>query len=121
MVLQDYAGKDRGHVAVVQSVVSAREVRVDHANWLNDGGVLRANPVMDVSSANDWSQVRVWNMQTGAWGARIYPVQGFISVNDAAPPQDDGIGAILEQQLAEPNPPAGSPYALTEEDRRIGL
>ena len=24
------------------------------------------------------AQVRVWNIKTGAWGGKIYPVQGFI-------------------------------------------
>jgi len=37
--------------------------------------------VMDVSQSNDWSAVRVFNIQTGAWGGSIYPVQGFILPN----------------------------------------
>jgi surface antigen len=78
MVLHDYAGPKRGHLAVVRQVVSAREIRVDHANWLNDGSVYVNDPVQDVSSDNDWSVVRVFNLKTGAWGTRLYPVQGFI-------------------------------------------
>ncbi len=78
MVLSGYAGPQRGHLAVVRSVVSPRVIHVDHANWFNDGAIHVANPVADVSSANDWSVVRVWNMRTGAWGGRAYPVQGFI-------------------------------------------
>jgi hypothetical protein len=31
-----------------------------------------------VSSDNDWSVVRVYNLKTGGWGTRLYPVQGFI-------------------------------------------
>lgn len=78
LVLTNYAGPERGHVAVVRSLISAREIRVDHANWLGDGAIYLDDPVADVSAENDWSIVRVWNIRTGAWGARTYPVQGFI-------------------------------------------
>jgi len=78
LVLMGYAGTQRGHVAVVRSLVSDREIRVDHANWLGDGSIYLDDPVADVSANNDWSQVRVWNIKTGGWGSRIYPVQGFI-------------------------------------------
>ena len=78
MVLNNYAGTDRAHVAVVRRVASAREIRVDHANWLDDGAIYVNNPVEDVSSDNDWSAVRVYNLKTGGWGGKIYPVQGFI-------------------------------------------
>jgi surface antigen len=78
MVLSNYAGPDRGHVAVVQRIVSPREIRVDHANWLDDGSIYINDPVEDVSADNDWSAVRVWNIKTGAWGGNTYPVQGFI-------------------------------------------
>lgn len=81
LVLYNYAGADRGHLAVVRNLVSPREIRVDHANWLNDGSIYVNNPVMDVSSANDWTAVRVFNLQTGNWGTRIYPVRGFIGSN----------------------------------------
>ena len=78
LVLTGYAGPDRGHVAVVRNLVSSREIRVDHANWLNDGSIYVNDPVVDVSEANDWSAVKVWNIKSGSWGTRIYAVQGFI-------------------------------------------
>ena len=78
MVLTNYAGPERGHVAVVRSLVSPREIRVDHANWLGDGAIYVDDPVWDVSDNNDWSAVKVWNTKIGAWGVRTYPVQGFI-------------------------------------------
>ena len=78
MVLHNYAGPNHGHVAVVRDVMDAREIRVDHANWLNDGSIYVNDPVRDVSPDNDWSIVRVFNLKTGAWGGRLYPVQGFI-------------------------------------------
>ena len=78
MVLNNYAGPERGHVAVVRNLVGPREIRVDHANWLDDGSIYVNDPVEDVSSENDWSLVRVFNLKTGAWGGKVYPVQGFI-------------------------------------------
>ena len=89
MVLNNYAGDTRGHLAVVSRVVSSREIRVDHANWLDDGSIYVNNPVEDVSSDNDWSVVRVFNLKTGGWGSRLYPVQGFIGADpDVRKPQD---------------------------------
>lgn len=79
MVLAGYGGPKRGHVAVVRSVVSAREIRVDHANWLNDGRLYLNTPVIDVSPDNDWTQVRIWNTREGHMGATTYSVKGFIA------------------------------------------
>lgn len=102
MVLSGYSGPRSGHVAVVRSVTSTREIRVDHANWLDDGAIYVDDPVADVSSANDWSEVRVWNIKTGAWGGRIYPVQGFIGPAEGASTDliasGDPIGDLLKGQ-----------------------
>lgn len=87
IVLAGYAGSKRAHVAVVRRVVSAREIRVDHANWLNNGAVFLDDPIADISSANDWSQVLVWNIETNSWGTHAYKVQGFIGPRG----QDDPI------------------------------
>ena len=78
MVLHDYAGPDHGHVAVVRQVVSAREIRVDHANWLDDGSIYVNDPVEDVSADNDWSLVRVFNHQDRRLGRQALSGQGFI-------------------------------------------
>jgi surface antigen len=81
LVLMRTSRLPQGHLAVVSRVVSAREVRVDHANWASGAGkgrVARDQPVMDVSSANDWSLVRVWHPPREAWGASNYPSYGFI-------------------------------------------
>jgi hypothetical protein len=78
LVMAGYAGADRGHVAVVRSVVSEREIRIDHANWLNQGEITVSVPVQDVSKAGDWSRVRVWHIPSRAWGVRVYTAQGFI-------------------------------------------
>ena len=85
-------GQARAIGAVVKRMVSPCEIRIDHANWLNGGSIYVNNPVMDVSADNDWTQVRVYNIKTGGWGSKIYPVRGFIGsksdVDDA--PEDDG-------------------------------
>jgi surface antigen len=95
MVLNGYAGPARAHVAVVRRIVSAREIRVDHANWLDDGAIYIDDPVVDVSADNDWSQVKVWNIKAGAWGSRIYPVQGFIGPDAAG---DSRVASVDQQQ-----------------------
>jgi hypothetical protein len=69
----------RGHVAVVTSIVGPREIIVDQANWQNKGEIDHATPVLDVSRANDWSQVRVWDIPSNGFGSRVYRISGFIA------------------------------------------
>jgi len=78
LVLRGYRDDSRGHVAVVTEILSNRMIRVDHANWLNHGEISLNVPVLDVSPDNDWSEVKVWNIPTSQWGARIYLSRGFI-------------------------------------------
>ncbi|MEZ6022519.1 MAG: CHAP domain-containing protein [Hyphomonadaceae bacterium] len=78
LVLEGYNNPGRGHVAVVTAIEGARVIRVDHANWLNNGEVSVDVPVLDVSPDNDWSEVRVWHIPGGHWGGRVYQAQGFI-------------------------------------------
>jgi hypothetical protein len=69
-----------GHVAVVKKVLSEREILIDHANWMNDGRIYLNARVVDVSDANDWSKVRVWNgIGGGQMGNRVYPIKGFVA------------------------------------------
>jgi surface antigen len=77
-VLEGYNNPGRGHVSVVTEVESERVIRVDHANWLNNGEISVSVPIIDVSPNNDWSEVRVWHIPGGHWGGRIYRAQGFI-------------------------------------------
>ncbi|MEI9931053.1 MAG: CHAP domain-containing protein [Rhizomicrobium sp.] len=69
----------KGHVAIVTKIVNPREVIVDHANWQNRGEIDHNTPVLDVSTKNDWSAVRVWDINSSQWGARIYRLSGFIA------------------------------------------
>ena len=68
-------GMSLGHVAVVSSVVSDRQVVVNHANWERNKVSLEMG-VIDVSKNNDWSRVRV-ESRPGQYGS-VYPVNGFI-------------------------------------------
>jgi hypothetical protein len=67
-----------GHVAVVSKVIDARHVLIDHANWSGPGLVERGVMAVDVSSAGDWSDVRVWYGRTRSLGQRTSPTFGFI-------------------------------------------
>jgi surface antigen len=104
MVLAGYAGPNHAHLAVVRELLSAREIKVDHANWFNDGQIYVGDPVRDVSPDNNWSLVRIWNIRTNAWGTRDYPVQGFIG-----PGPDNAPAAVAS---AEPNPTTDEREAL---------
>lgn len=76
-------GTEAGHVGVVTHVLNARQIAIDHANWLGHGEIITGALVEDASPAGDWSTVRVWNAETQAMGARAYPVFGFV-LPDAA-------------------------------------
>jgi hypothetical protein len=109
LVLTGYAGPNRAHLAVVHDVLSAREIRVDHANWLDDGAVYTRDPVIDVSADNDWSQVRVWNIRAGVWGTKIYPVQGFIGPGpDNGTPDGTDAGVMAQAAVRASHATAAS-------------
>jgi len=88
-----------GHVAMVSRVLGDREVLLTHANWSRRGGVERDVRAVDVSAANDWSQVKVWYGPNGGLGTSSYPTSGFIYADEA--------GAEPEHQ---PFPAPATPY-----------
>lgn len=67
-----------GHVAVVTDVLAPRVVEIDHANWSAWGKVSRGVRVVDVSPANDWTQVRVALAHSPDGYGSVYPTYGFI-------------------------------------------
>jgi hypothetical protein len=89
MVFSSSARLKRGHVAVVTDIVSAREIRVEQANWMNKGEIDHSTPVLDVSTKNDWSKVRVWDMPSHQFGSRIYTISGFILKPDVRQASND--------------------------------
>jgi hypothetical protein len=80
LVLKRSAQLPTGHVAVVAELGDPRHALLTHANWGADGdtrGVIHERmPIMDVSPANDWSQIRLMN-RYGQFG-RVYAAYGFI-------------------------------------------
>ena len=93
LVLRGWQDEKRGHVAVVKAMLSPRIIRVDHANWMHGGEVSLDVPVIDVSPANDWSEVRVWHVPGMYWGGRTYQSQGFIHPIGISAPFANGSGA----------------------------
>jgi len=82
MAFEPHRNMVLGHVAAVSRVVDARTVLIRHANWsqLNGrrGQIEDDVRAVDVSPANDWSQVRVWYGTTNSLGTTAWPVHGFI-------------------------------------------
>ncbi|MEI6640995.1 MAG: CHAP domain-containing protein [Novosphingobium sp.] len=82
MAFRPYGAMQLGHVAAVSRIVDSRTVLLRHANWSPIDG-RRGQPednvrAVDVSPANDWSEVRVWYAPLGGLGTTHWPVSGFI-------------------------------------------
>ena len=77
LVLRRTARLRSGHVSVVSRLVGPRQVMVTQANWV-PGHVDEDQLVVDVSSSNDWSEVRVWYPPVNQLGNSVYAAHGFI-------------------------------------------
>ena len=66
-----------GHIAVVTRVINGREIEVDQANWAHPGAISRQDQVLDVSTDNNWTAVRVGLRGRDNFGA-VYATNGFI-------------------------------------------
>ncbi|WP_376091111.1 CHAP domain-containing protein [Roseomonas sp. CCTCC AB2023176] len=82
LAFRSYGGMSAGHVAVVERILSPREITIHHANWggpgIRRGSVMRNVSVLDVSEANDWTAVRVQVGHDTVNHGRVYPTFGFI-------------------------------------------
>ena len=82
MSFRPYGNMRLGHVAAVSRVLDSRTVLLRHANWsLIDGrrGQIEDDVrAIDVSDANDWSEVRVWFAPIQGLGTTHWPLNGFI-------------------------------------------
>jgi surface antigen len=78
MAIEPHGNSTLGHVATVSRVIDTRTILINHANWSNPGGIERNVTAVDVSPANDWSEVRVWYAPARNLGASHWPVSGFI-------------------------------------------
>ena len=90
MVFRPHRSMQLGHVATVSRLVDSRRVLLDHANWSpvdgRRGRVEKDVMAVDVSPANDWSEVRVWYAPLGDVGTTAWPVDGFIYADRPAKP-----------------------------------
>ena len=116
MVFRATGGMRLGHVAVIERIVSAREVRIHHSNWggpgIRRGTVMRNVSVIDASENNDWSVVRVQVGHSDDNYGRNYPVAGFIYNR----PEGGRIlraanGSVMEEVAEAPR----SPHATAHE------
>lgn len=82
MSFAPYGRMELGHVAAVSRVIDSRTVLLRHANWSpidgRRGQIEDDVRAVDVSDANDWSEVRVWFAPIGNLGTTAWPVNGFI-------------------------------------------
>ncbi len=86
-----------GHVGVVREVIDSRTVLVDHS-W--DSNALRTSqPIVDVSDANDWSQVTVWYHPRQVMGSE-YRLYGFVYPHGTEP-SSEAMAEILAAQETE--------------------
>ena len=101
-----------GHVAMVSKIVSDREVLLTHANWSRPGRIETDVRAVDVSTAGDWSMVKVWYAPQGDLGTSSYPTNGFIYADkapgDTIETQDDVPVARMVIATAAPVPVAGA-------------
>ncbi len=90
-----------GHVAMVSEVIDSRTIRLTHANWSpingSRGQVETGVEAIDVSEANDWSEVRVWYAPLQDLGTSAHPTFGFIY-------QDEQARQLAQLPSAEPAP-----------------
>ena len=90
MAFKPHRNMRLGHVAAVSKVLDSRRVLLDHANWspINGrrGQVEKDVLAVDISPANDWSEVQVWYAPLGGLGKTAWPVEGFIYPDRAAQP-----------------------------------
>jgi surface antigen len=82
LVFKPFGPMTRGHVAVVQQVLTDRIIQVTHANWSpvegKRGQIENNVTVVDVSAGGDWSKVKVWYKPSGDLGTTAYPTYGFV-------------------------------------------
>jgi len=109
LVFQRSGKMQRGHVAVVRDVAGPREVVIDHANWAGHrskkGQIDRSVRVIDVSSRNDWSAVRVWYRPADDFGTRVYPTYGFIYARQGETRRDT-VASKADTRQRSPSPPS---------------
>lgn len=112
MAFRPHGKMELGHVAAISKILDSRTVLIRHSNWspINGrrGQIEDDVKAMDVSPANDWSEVRVWFDPIHSLGGTHWPIQGFIYPDREGPPRlaastrlaraDDPIGDIIDRR-----------------------
>lgn len=108
MHFQPHGNMRLGHVAAVSRVIDSRTVLLRHANWSpiegRRGQVEDDVRAIDVSAANDWSEVRVWYAPLGDLGTTAWPVSGFIYPDGKAAPRIVPLAVVPVAAPAEVRP-----------------
>ena len=103
MSFRPFGNSRLGHVAAVSKVIDSRTVLIRHANWspINGrrGQIEDDVRAVDVSPANDWSEVRVWFAPIQGLGTTRWPLNGFI-YPEKGPDRLEAAGTVLA--AAEP-------------------
>ncbi len=108
MAFVPYGNMRLGHVAAVSKVIDSRTVLLRHANWSpidgRRGQIEDDVRAVDVSPANDWSEVRVWYAPLGDLGTTAWPVNGFIYPDGrASSPALPTLASAAARQALEPS------------------
>lgn len=127
MAFRPHGNMKLGHVAAVSKVIDARTVLLDHANWSpiagRRGQIERGVRAIDVSAANDWSEVRVWYDPIQGLGTTAWPVEGFIYAGKASPVPSRIPAAAPVRAVAPvapvPSVPAAAPVAPAKPKRDV--
>lgn len=118
MAFTPYRNMQLGHVAAVAKVIDSRTVLLDHANWspINGrrGQIERGVKAVDVSPANDWSEVRVWYDPIQGLGTTEWPVVGFIYPEKASAGDTDFLAGTT---LAAATPVQSAPQPVRAPSR----
>ena len=121
LVFKSFGHMHSGHVAVVSGIDGPRKILVDHANWVR-GRISKAMAVVDTSSKNDWTSVKVLgDARPEAGGQRDNPTFGFIypqtklaSLNDADIGTVDTHPAQVHVAHAHPKPHHEQPLRVAD-------
>jgi hypothetical protein len=105
MAIRPHGGSLLGHVATVSRIIDARTILISHANWSAPGKIERNVTAVDVSPANDWSQVRVWYAPIASLGGAHWPVSGFIYNTR---PGSKAVGRLIDKPVVTATPAKAS-------------
>lgn len=106
MAIEPYNNSHLGHVATVSRIIDSRTVLLSHANWSYRGQIERNVTALDVSPANDWTEVRIWYGPSRNLGTTHWPVAGFIYNTQPGKLQD--LGSERLAQASAPVKAAGT-------------